>query len=586
MMNLRDLSLNRLLQYLLRLAELTGLAILVWAGLRKGAAYLLARRRELLAHRPAFPFVPISDSTQVLPAILPGEGPLADHATPYQRRVADRDIQHELRTHLARQRYLLVCGKRGSGKTREAAMLTKALCDEGATVLVLSHEAWLDVPREYPDSLPVKNLLFFIDDLNFHCSKQALTPLAEKVHFPPQPAFQQRLQETLDWFEQACGEHEIRVVATARNEADEWAKLQYNEEDPLWSRFTLFELPPPEDATVTALLTDLTDTLDLACNPSEFPAMAARNDETMANVITNLRLAASRGHLALDDYRPTLEGSYEECYVRALTLGPAVEPIYDALEVMQDIGIVPHRHLVIPLATRLWGGNFFQRLGRRYHIARTLGQLLTRKILPARNSVVAPRDGQVEGRGRKLDRPFPLDILSKIIIDASRRGPDPLTESLRALAVEAHSSDNPRVAATAATRILQVTPGDPLALLFRANSHLAVNAPNDALADADVVLASNAAPHLLTEAHCVRGRALGQMKEYKEALAEFSTVLEMEPEHISAYLNRATTLLLLDRPHAALREYNKAISAQPNWPEALLARASVRHKVRHHRAAL
>ncbi len=465
-------------------------------------------------------------------------------------------------------------------------MLAKALCDEGATVLVLPHEAWLDVPKEYPDGLPVKNLLFFIDNLNFHCSKQALTPLAEKVHFAPQPTFQQRLQQTLDWFEQACGEREIRVVATACNEADEWAKLQYNEEDPLWSRFTLFELPPPEDEAVTALLADLTDTLDIACDPSEFPAMAACNDQTMANVITNLRLAASRGHLTLDDYRPTLEGGYEECYLRAQTLGPAVEPIYDALEVMQDIGIVPHRHLVIPLATRLWGGNFFQRLGRRYHIARTLDQLLTRKILPARNSVVAPRDGQLEGRGRKLDRPFPLDILSKIIIDASRRRRDPLTESLQALALHARSTDNSRVAVRAATRLLQVTPGDPLALLLRADCQLALNAPNLSLADADMVLASDAAPHLLTEGHCVRGRALAQMDRNSEALAELSTVLEREPEHLSAYLNRATVLVRLDRPHSALRDLNKAISAQDNWAEALYARAAVRHKLGHYRAAL
>jgi hypothetical protein len=92
-------------------------------------------RRRL--REQGFPFTIITNSEEVLPTLLPGMDLLADHAIPYQQRSADQDTQLELRARLRETGCLLVHGPTGLGKTREVGMLARALCAEGATVLLL-----------------------------------------------------------------------------------------------------------------------------------------------------------------------------------------------------------------------------------------------------------------------------------------------------------------------------------------------------------------------------------------------------------------------------------------------------------------
>ncbi len=61
----------------------------------------------------------------------PQDSPLNDRRIPYRDRLPNRNIRSEMESLLHEKRALLVCGKSGLGKTREASNLAKTLNHEG-----------------------------------------------------------------------------------------------------------------------------------------------------------------------------------------------------------------------------------------------------------------------------------------------------------------------------------------------------------------------------------------------------------------------------------------------------------------------
>ncbi|MDF5709443.1 MAG: hypothetical protein PUP90_17710 [Nostoc sp. S4] len=77
-------------------------------------------------------------SQDLMQRILGGDNdPLADRNIAYQERVANRHIRNELKRLLEAHRWILILGRTGIGKTREAAELANHLNQEGWTVLYL-----------------------------------------------------------------------------------------------------------------------------------------------------------------------------------------------------------------------------------------------------------------------------------------------------------------------------------------------------------------------------------------------------------------------------------------------------------------
>lgn len=177
--------------------------------------------------------------------------PLANSRIPYQKRLFERNIQQELEKELQETGWLLIVGRTGLGKTREAAELAQLLNNDGWTVLHLKRGEWLDFPARLPKEVETyPKLLFFLDDLHqkMYQSRQEISPKAEnspleKFRVP----LQERLLKTLETYEKLCGKEEIRVIATARNEKfrhildepSEWQKLQWDKYPKLWNRFLI-----------------------------------------------------------------------------------------------------------------------------------------------------------------------------------------------------------------------------------------------------------------------------------------------------------------------------------------------------------
>ncbi len=149
---------------------------------------------------------------------------LADHNIPYQQRVANRNIRKELQQILEDNPWLLILGRTGLGKTREAVELAERYNNLGWTVFYFKPGEWLDVPGRSPKEFGGRRkLLFLLDDLNrrMYSSKKENNPKAEETLSEPlNVPLQERLLNALEKYEHFCGKDEILVIATARNEKE------------------------------------------------------------------------------------------------------------------------------------------------------------------------------------------------------------------------------------------------------------------------------------------------------------------------------------------------------------------------------
>jgi hypothetical protein len=133
----------------------------------------LKKRRSGNVPDGKFPFEVIKPhSDEVLKRLMPKssmpDSPLADANIPYQMRRNGLNVRREVEKILDERRWVLILGRTGLGKTREAAELAQQLNREGWTILHLSGQEWLDVPIQFPlDEIGTqRKLLFFLDGLN------------------------------------------------------------------------------------------------------------------------------------------------------------------------------------------------------------------------------------------------------------------------------------------------------------------------------------------------------------------------------------------------------------------------------------
>ena len=287
------------LPFLLGGGSLAGVAAAVF----KAVKWYLARRYR---SEKASPFDVVKPGGEVKKLLLGGDDDdaLAARNVPYQARRAGRVVRDEIEGLFAQKQGVLILGRKGIGKTREAVELVASLNREGWTVLDLRR------PITAPGALPEealganRKLLFFCDDLNrkVHGHPRELPPGSSEilpVHILP---LQEGLLLTLEAFERIYGRDEIRLVATARDErepeyADEpsaWDKLQVDEYPELWGRFAFYRLPEPEDGAIAELLKQAAAEAGVTVEADQYWQLAQRNDQTFLNVVENLRRAKNR----------------------------------------------------------------------------------------------------------------------------------------------------------------------------------------------------------------------------------------------------------------------------------------------------
>jgi len=337
------------------------------------------RARQLRAD--SFPFDVIRPYGDVLPAILgDDDSPLADRNIKYQSRIPGRNIRRELEELLEKRGWVLILGRTGLGKTREAAHLTDSLNKEGWTVLNLTRKGWLDAPATLPEQLSTdRKLLFFLDDLNrkMYASRVEQSPKADEPLQRITIPLQERLHHTLKTYEQLVGTGGIRVIATARNERErefpgepsEWEKLEFEKYPRLWGHFEIYELPEPVDEAIVDVLAATVRSADIQADPADYVQLAQRNDGTFANVVENLRRTKNRHQaLTLVSFQDTLRGTWEQRFQDATSKYPAARYVYDAVDLLRAMNVELKPFTVEPVARLIAGGNLFQRVRHWWQI--------------------------------------------------------------------------------------------------------------------------------------------------------------------------------------------------------------------------
>ncbi|MFM7882600.1 MAG: ATP-binding protein, partial [Microcystis panniformis] len=342
------------------------------------------QKRKVRIIEPSLPFTKIAPNSNVIPIIYKRDekdkSPLADHNIIYQHRMADRNFTNELLQNLEENRWLIILGPTGIGKTREAAEVAQRLNHEGWTVLVLKLGEWLERPenKQLEAIGTDRKLLFFLDDLNSYMRRSLKIDQNPQAKDSPLAAIniplQERLLKTLEAYETHCTRpEEVRVIATARDEKEpespgqpsEWDKLQWDKYPELWERFQLVKLPSPEDGAIVELLQDTIPQTNIKAE-TDYSSIAACNDSTFRNVVENLvRLENRQLPLNPANYQATLRGNWQKRYQDAIKRDNLAKYIYAAVDLLRQCNISLEPFIVEPTARFIAKGNMWQQLWYR-----------------------------------------------------------------------------------------------------------------------------------------------------------------------------------------------------------------------------
>ena len=446
---------------------------------------------------------------------------------------------------------------------------------EGWTVLILKLGEWLDRPanKQLQAIGTDRKLLFFLDDLNSYMRRSLEIEQNPQAKHSPLAAIniplQERLLQTLEDYETHCTRpEEVRVIATARNEKQpeyvgqpsEWAKLQWEKYPKLWGRFQVVELSPPEDNVIVELLQDTVPNTKIK-QESDYSDIAHYNDSTFRNVVENLvRLDNRELPLTRANYQPTLKGNWEKRYQHAVKRDALAKYIYDAVDLLRQCNVSLEPFIVKPTARLIAKGNFWQKLWYRWRIPQTLTNLIARE-----QSILTPRDGQIEAKGRQVELTDYLRPLKQLIWQLSAQKPIEMLPFLAGFTWKLYDLKRYRDALIGYNKLVTLVADSPEIWFYRGNTCYFLEQYEEAIASYDQAVEFKPDD---PEAWYNRGIALGNLGRYEEAIASFDQAVEFKPDDPEAWYNRGIALGNLGRYEEAIASFDQAVEFKPDDPEA------------------
>jgi tetratricopeptide (TPR) repeat protein len=531
-------------------------------------------------HYSTFPFhiiKPHSNGEVLRRAFSSGkdDDPLAARNIPYQKRKIGRDITQELEQKIRDKNWVLILGRTGVGKTREAAELAKLLNREGWTVLFLKSGGYLDIPTHRPKEIHVdRKLLLFLDNLNQRMESEEKNPKArEDLLEPIAKPFQVRLLGLLEAYEKFY--EQVRVIATARNErypdssgkCSSYNKLKLEKYPKLWNRFYTYDLPQPDIEPIIDLLFKVIPKTNISPNPQVYSELAKRNDGTFNNIVENLiRIQNRKLPLNITNFEETLSGSWEKRYQDVLNNKkyPASRCIYDAIDLLSQFDIEFQPFTVEAVARVLANVKYWQ-FWRRYKIHITI------KYLIESQNILEPRDGQIEAKGYQLEVRTYVSKLSKLLVILTKKHPDKMLFSLLNFSVKASNLECYEDAIISLDQAIKIKPeyykvwynkGVALRYLERFE---------------DAIVCFEQAVKIqpdFYEAWYNKGLALRYLERFEDAIVCFEQAIKIKPDFSQAYLLKGLALFYLERFEDAITFedvivlYEQAIKIKPDFHEA------------------
>jgi tetratricopeptide (TPR) repeat protein len=545
---------------------ISGIAFLWWLKWRN-------RQRKIPPNLFAFQVIS-PQSSDLKQQILGGkdDDPLCDRNIRYQQRVEGRNIQRELREQLEANRWLLILGRTGIGKTREALEVAEDYNQQGWTVLFLKTNEWLDIPAKMPAEVDTdRKLLFVIDDLNrkMHRSRVEISPEAEKS---PVEKFtvplQERLLDALTRYEEFCGKIEVRVIATARNESERdfpgeispWEQLQWEKYPKLWGKFQVYELPQPGDDGVIGVLVETVREAGISSDTTNYSEIASRNDSTFRNVVENLRrIKADNLPLTTKNYRDTLRDTWEGNYKKAVKRYPQAVHIYDAVDLLRQFDISLYDFTIAATARMLAGGNLWQQLRNRWKIRQAM------RFLIVSEGILEPRDGQIEAKGYEFDKERYIQRLLPLILRLGNQHQEKVVDSLFNFGFALGNLGRYEDAIASYDEAIKFKPDKDAAWYNRGFALDNLGRFEDAIASYDEAIKFKPDKDA---AWYNRGIALRNLGRYEEAIASYDEAIKFKPDLDQAWNNRGNALGNLGRYEDAIASCDEAIKFKPDLDQA------------------
>jgi tetratricopeptide (TPR) repeat protein len=562
---------------------LASITVIIGSSIVASIAFLIKcqRNRQQQARlrqipRGDFPFEVIKPgSSDLLKQIMGGDeqNPLADCNIPYQERQPELNVRQELEAAFAEKNWVLILGKSGLGKTREAAHLADVLNKEGWTVLKLKDQPgeWLDVPKQFPrDISPDDKLLFFLDDLNrwmYAGNPHEVHPKAgEDLARPLREAVQERLPRLLQYFEQQGKSPYVRVIATARDEREPdkpgdlspWEKLQWEKYKAFWQQFQRYLLVEPSEGTIVRLLTDCVAVAGLRGNPAEYGQMARRNDGTFRNITLNLASAQSRG-LAVNDreFSPRLDETWRQRYNKVVQRYPLAKHVYDAVELLRTLNLGLTVPMLFATTKLLLPGRGVQRWWQAWQLRPALDYLVRTE------HIQKPNDGQIEAKKTvavdvRLYVPKILFLLGQM----AKKDPSyPVADEYLNCGFSLFNLEYFEEVIISCNQYLRLKPDNHQIWQFKGIIQEILKQRWEAVSSYDHVLQLNPDNDIVWD-H--RGVNMFFLEQYEEAIANFDEALKLNPDNYSTWETRGLAMCHLEQYEEAITSFVQASKLHPS----------------------
>jgi len=317
---------------------------------------LFSALSQFLRRNPKAGDAPESDFPYevVSPQELPSKLPELTHPNiQYVRRQADHEYNQMVTTMKGAQ-HLLIIGRSGLGKTREAIELIRRLQDEtGEEVSVLLPQGALDVPLSIPREKLKRHVVLFLDNLQqFYGLPYSIDDINDPAAI--EGGFRERFYETVRVL-QDCFGAKFHVVATAIGLPEWRAKLRLK--DPFWKSFTICQLPDLSPKQCGELLSSIEQYLHIDILEDAKRQIALHSDGTPAGLIIPLVKHRLKKTITADEVKDCSfvypRNFEEEVYRPVFSKNPHRRAILAALSVLQQTNMKMFVDLVIPLAARM-----------------------------------------------------------------------------------------------------------------------------------------------------------------------------------------------------------------------------------------
>jgi tetratricopeptide (TPR) repeat protein len=499
---------------------------------------------QQVQQREKFPFTPTSP--QELPAKLRNRPEAMD--LPYLLSPA----QEEMINFLNKKRRLLIRGRRGLGKTREAIELVRRLERErGDKVTVLIPHPFMDTPLEWPMNVPTGGLLLFLNDLHERYAENL------KVEWFVERDFHQRLKEVINYFESY--RRDFWVIATVRDDPIElWERI--HPKDAFWNTFYVYQLPNWDEEKRGELIEAVTSWLgmDIEDNAKQF--IAQTSDGTPASIITFFVKQKDKGLNRISfaeakEFTGTYPNEWEGVWEKDIAPVPAAKHLFAALSILSQAGVPPYKYLVVELGARLWG----KRFGRWWK-----GQI--RQAVKSLGTWVKEEEGKLkcpeaylEGKG---DLQANAQVLTDLLLSLSRKKEyiTNLIPSLSNLARTLKRLGEFKEALKVYSRLIELAPQDPIIYNDRGNIYVDLGEYELAIQDFDQAIDLN---HKYDEAYNNRGNVYANLGKHKRAIEDFNEAIKITSNYAEAYNNRGTSYEALGEYERAIENYSRALKIKP-----------------------